>query len=371
MRIIKIIMIKQKIHELCFKFSFTKKLYRTISYFKGKIYYWFYLVIPILKYKKENKKPVFLIFTPEHANLGDHAIAFSEKKMLSEIGLRYYEITGKNLSLLEQFGFIDIFDRALILINGGGNLGTLWPEIEYMNRQIINMNPNACIYVLPNSIYYENSQMGKSSFEKSKEIYNSHNRLFLYARETLSYNIMKNAYTHVKLVPDMVLFLNEVQPLHSRDGCLICLRSDVEQTLSNTEKDRILLISKKIFNANVKISDTVLDHFVSIDQRECELNKKFEEFRKAELVITDRLHGMIFAAITATNCIVLNSKSPKLKGCFEWISELGYIKFVEDVNFIEKEYKTMANAENVFDNSKLYKYLKVLEKDILESYESI
>ena len=364
-------MIKQKIYELCFRFSFTKKLYCTISYIKGKIYCWFHLVIPILKYKRENRKPVFLIFTPEHANLGDHAIAFSEKKMLTEIGLRYYEVTGKKLLLLDQFGFLDILDRSLILVNGGGNLGMLWPEIEYMNRRIIKMNPNACIYVLPNSIYYENSQKGKCEFEKSKEIYNSHNRLFLYARETLSYNIMKNAYTHVKLVPDMVLFLNEVQPVNTRSGCIICLRSDVEQTLSNTEKDIILSISQKLFNGKVKISDTVLDYYVSIDQRERELNKKFEEFRNAELVITDRLHGMIFAAITATNCIVLNSKSPKLKGCFEWISELGYIKFVDDVNSIGKVYEMMGKAENIYDNSKLCKYLKILEKDILKTYKNI
>ena len=117
--------IKQRIHDLCFSVTFTKKLYCTISYCKRKVYYWFLLVKPILKYKRENKKPVFLVFTPEHANLGDHAIAFSEKRILDKMGLEYYEITGRNLTILNQFGFLQILDKALILVNGGGNLGTL------------------------------------------------------------------------------------------------------------------------------------------------------------------------------------------------------------------------------------------------------
>lgn len=363
--------IKQRIHDLCFSVTFTKKLYCTISYCKRKVYYWFLLVKPILKYKRENKKPVFLVFTPEHANLGDHAIAFSEKRMLDKMGLEYYEITGRNLTILNQFGFLQILDKALILVNGGGNLGTLWPEIEYMNRRIITENANACIYVLPNSIYYDNNETGKEEFEKSKEIYNSHKRLFLYAREKISYNIMKDAYNHVKLIPDMVLFLNEVQPISKRNGCLICLRNDVEQTLTISDKERVVSITRGIFQENIKITDTVLDYFVALDQREAELSKKFEEFRNAELVITDRLHGMIFAAITATNCIVLNSKSPKLKGCYEWISDLEYIEFIDEVNSIEEVYMKMRHKENKFDNSLILKYLSTLENDIYSAYETI
>lgn len=363
--------IKRKIHDLCFRMALTKKLYCTLAYLKGKIHYWLILVRPISEYKRKNKKIVFLVFTPEHANLGDHAIAFSEKTMLDKMGLKYYEITGRNLTILNQFGFLHILDEALILVNGGGNLGTLWPEIEYLNRRIITENSNAYIYILPNSIYYDNNESGKEEFEKSKKIYNSHKRLLLYAREKISYSIMKDAYAHVKLVPDMVLFLNEVQPVCKRSGCLISLRNDVEQTLSKSDKERVVSIIQKIFQGNIKLTDTVLDHPVTLDQREYELNKKFDEFRRAELVITDRLHGMIFAAITATNCIVLNSKSPKLKGCYEWISDLGYIKFIDDVNSIEDTYMNMLHSVNKFDNSKILKYLSTLEQDIYSAYEKI
>ena len=59
---------------------------------------------------------------------------------------------------------------------------------------------------------------------------------------------------------------------------------------------------------------TVLSYDVSVEKREEELKRKFNEFKSAKLVVTDRLHGMVFAAITGTNCIVINSKSPKNEG---------------------------------------------------------
>lgn len=41
---------------------------------------------------------------------------------------------------------------------------------------------------------------------------------------------------------------------------------------------------------------------------------KYIKFRECELVITDRIHGMIFAAITGTPCIALSNY--KIKGTY-------------------------------------------------------
>ena len=66
----------------------------------------------------------------------------------------------------------------------------------------------------------------------------------------------------------------------------------------------------------------VVDHRIPLDRRNDELDDKFDEFRHAKQVITDRFHGMIFAAITESPRIVINSTSPKIKGCYEWIKYL-------------------------------------------------
>ena len=82
----------------------------------------------------------------------------------------------------------------------------------------------------------------------------------------------------------------------------------------------------------------------------------FDEFRHARLVITDRLHGMIFAVITGTPCIVIDSKSPKVRGCYEWIKQLDYIKFIDSAEDIEKTFRQIPNKNFVYDNSLFQKY---------------
>ena len=70
---------------------------------------------------------------------------------------------------------------------------------------------------------------------------------------------------------------------------------------------------------------------VPAEVREFEVERKFDEFRRARLVITDRLHGMIFAAITGTPCIALNNSSGKVEGVWSlWLRHLDYVKFVRE-----------------------------------------
>ena len=44
---------------------------------------------------------------------------------------------------------------------------------------------------------------------------------------------------------------------------------------------------------------------------------KFKDFQKSELVITDRLHGMIFCYITKTPCIVMPNNNHKILMTYE------------------------------------------------------
>lgn len=46
-------------------------------------------------------------------------------------------------------------------------------------------------------------------------------------------------------------------------------------------------------------------------------------------MVTDRLHGMIFAYITGTPAIVFSNSNQKVKNCFEWIKDCGYIFYMD------------------------------------------
>lgn len=313
---------------------------------------------------RKNPQTVFLLMTPEHGNVGDQAIAKAETDFLRNSGINYIEITSRRLGEMKWANQLDVCNGFPILINGGGNLGTLWMDVENLQREIIQKNPKSSIYFLPNTIFYEENNWGQEELRKSIRIYNCHRSLRLYAREQRSYAFMKHIYRDVRLSPDMVLSLKKDDHPIERKGCLLCLRSDCEKTRTKDQEKIIRQQVAELFGTNVADTDMVVPDRVTVEQREAALQAKFIEFSGAELVITDRLHGMIFCAITGTPCIVVDSKSPKVRGCYEWIKHLDYIRFVDRPEDIIAEYREIPEGPHHYDNSHLTHYYQSLAEDI-------
>ena len=56
------------------------------------------------------------------------------------------------------------------------------------------------------------------------------------------------------------------------------------------------------------------------------------QFSSSKLVVTDRLHGMIFSAITNTPCICFDNKNGKVSAQYEWIRNNSYVKLVDGLD---------------------------------------
>lgn len=69
---------------------------------------------------------------------------------------------------------------------------------------------------------------------------------------------------------------------------------------------------------------------------------------------------MIFCAITSTPCIVINSKSHKIKGCYKWLKHLDYIKFSDSISEIKSIYDTIPSKQFKYDNYPLKPYFEEL-----------
>jgi pyruvyl transferase EpsI len=95
------------------------------------------------------------------------------------------------------------------------------------------------------------------------------------------------------------------------------------------------------------------------------LQEKYDELGHAAVVITDRLHGMILCAITGTPCIVLDSRSPKVRGCYEWVEDLDYIRFVENPSQIITAYQSIPKKEHIYPAAHMEMYFQELEKDLV------
>ncbi|MCD7872606.1 MAG: polysaccharide pyruvyl transferase family protein [Clostridiales bacterium] len=325
-----------------------------------------FLYEDIIKKSKKIINPKFLLLTPEHSNLGDHAIAFSEIDFLGKE--KVVEITGRNLYSLLKYPKLlkKAIGKNSIYFNGGGNLGTFWFEDgEMLMRKTCNLFPDNIKIVFPQTIYYSDDDFGKTQLKKSIEIYNSFNNLIFTAREKESYNFMKNIYNRVYLIPDMALRLNECGGNCSRNGAMILFRSDNEKTMDSSTSERIIDFAKSKFSS-VCISDMGSGYNIYPKNRSTELSKKFEQFRSREIVFTDRLHGMIFAAVTGTPCVVLNSKR-KVKGVYDWIfASCPYIIFTENINEMDDFIKNTIGKKFFYDNSAFVHYYDDLKNIIKE-----
>lgn len=336
--------------------------------FHGKFYEWKKRWERILALKKTiaayNANTILFIMTPIHGNIGDHAIAKAASDILADMGLHYIEITSSDLFMLKKLHAIGVMNGKPIIVNGGGNLGTLWPKLEKTFRCVIKNNLDSKILCLPNTIYYDSTSRGKHDLDKSVAIYNSHKDLTICARERISYELVSNKYNHVVMIPDLVLSMNESKIDSSRKGCLLCLRNDKEKTLALSNKRRLVDELNDMFPGNVRITDTDALDYIPIEERNTAITNKLEEFRSAELVVTDRLHGMVFSAITGTPCIVLNSKSHKIKGCYEWVKDLEYIVLAQEGDQISELYGKIPKRRFFYDNVNLQPYFYELKRYI-------
>lgn len=86
------------------------------------------------------------------------------------------------------------------------------------------------------------------------------------------------------------------------------------------------------------------------------MEQLWKSFSESRLIITDRLHGMIFAYITKTPAIVLPNSNFKITGCYEWIKECGYIKMVDNSDFEEEIRRLLSMDASCYPLQNLKKY---------------
>lgn len=299
---------------------------------------------PLLDNLKDenNKKRIILIGTPEHGNLGDHLIAEGELEFLQDhfSDHKVIEITGEHFRHQRNQIVKFVKSEDIISITGGGFLGSLWMIEEEIVRDIIECFKGNKIVIFPSTIYFENNDFGSRELEKSKKIYSKHKDLSICVRDEKSINMAKQLLgeenSHkIIYTPDIALYLNKTQDSFSRDGILFCLREDKEKVLSESDKNQIekIAIAKGI---KIKKTSTVIPRNVKKENRDFELKDLLEKFRSSRLVITDRLHGMILAAITSTPCIAMDNSSGKVKGVYSWIKYLNYVTFANNIDEVSE-----------------------------------
>lgn len=291
------------------------------------------------KIKLSNKPKVFIFLAADYGNIGDIAITIAQEKFLMKYFNNYEIIKIPIKKTYNYYKYIrrNIKSNDIITIIGGGNLGDIYYGFELKRQFIIKKFKNNKIISFPQSIYFTETKFGNKIKRMTQKIYNDHPNLVLFSRESKTFDIMKQLFKNNKiyLVPDIVLSY-DCDFNYNRENILLCFRNDCEQKINNDVKFKLVdSIIKKYKNQVIK-TDTHINIKNNIDNLDDLFEKKLTEFSKAKLVITDRLHGMIFCVITRTPCIVLPNSNHKILKTYEnWLNDIEWIKYFEELSIQE------------------------------------
>ena len=310
--------------------------------------------------------------TPTHTNLGDSAITFAQILFLKKCGIAEERIV--EIGLHEYGTYADFIKRylrkdAAIMHLGGGNMGSQWMNEETFHRRLLKIFPKNRQIIFPQTIHYLSDENGIREEKNSIGCYNGKPNLTMVAREECSYETMKRLYpdTEILLAPDIVLSSSMedygVVPT-ARCGAILCMRNDMEQSMDNEDRKAIAAALEK-HGLACRWSDTHSETDVTKETRRDMIRSKMQEFAGAEIVVTDRLHGMVFSAITGTPCIVFSNYNHKVKGTYQWIRYLPYIRYAESVEEAIADIPQLLEMKNCrYDNGPLQPYYEKLAEAV-------
>lgn len=301
-----------------------------------------------------DKSYVFIFLAADYGNLGDVAITYAQTKFLKNHLPNSFHVVEIPISQsLEGLQFVknNIKPGDIVTSVGGGNLGDMYDQIEFIRQLSVKFFPRNKFISFPQTFDFAETASGNKALNIAKKVYDKHPDLHFIAREKTSFELMKKHFTNanILLTPDIVISLDKQKPEKTRKGVVMTMRQDKEKNLSDTQAAFINKEVKKRFDSVTYYDTHINRDQLSLEEREKELNRIWDAFKAAELVVTDRLHGMIFCYITNTPCLVFQNNNHKVRETYEWIKGNSNINLIEE--FSKEKIKKFLTKENFYTGS--------------------
>ena len=273
---------------------------------------------------------------PTHFNVGDLLIYLGTEKFFNDYSINVvYRCDYKNVR------FNKLSEVDIIVFHGGGNFGDLYPQIHKVRENVVKKYPNKKIICLPQTIHFENIE----EMQKSAEIFSKHNDFHLFVRDSKSYENSEAFSKKTCLMPDMAHSLHqlvsrdEVGFVSRRKKILNLVRLDIESNsvrgtqvdkasfdwdIIITNPDRIALIA---YQKLIKIP-FFREKAIKLWQRT--VNDIYFRstcyFSSHDMVVTDRLHGFIFACLLGKEVKLKdNSYGKNTTYMNQWLKDYPYL----------------------------------------------
>ena len=323
----------------------------------------------ILNYLRDNENSKVILFgTPAHGNLGDQAIAISEmdylynivgQRTVVEIPMPLYKTYHKKIRKY-------IKDDDIIIISGGGWMGNLWIHNEITIREIVTDYNKNRVIIFPQTLYYTEDKQGISTAKDTKSIFDKHNDLILTVRDSKSFEYAENNWgfssgKNLLFCPDMVIYGTLAKKswikVPTKKSALLCLRNDIEKKNDTSSVKNVL----EEMGYTIKETTTVLNKLIPMNRRVEAVETKIKEFSEASIVITDRLHAMLFAILAGTPCFAFDNATGKVFGVGQYLSENDMpVYLVDEISKATIEHADK-NKKEYHLNDNLLNYFQKLE----------
>jgi len=172
---------------------------------------------------------VIYVDYPVYSNVGDLLIYLGTEHWMRQHGLLV-----KGRWHKDNFPFPPLAEDVVVLCQGGGNFGDLYPQQQEFREAVVRAYPNNRIVFLPQTIYYQSPV----ALDDTARVLRGHGDLHLFLRDRRSMEIATSRFPNCKsyLAPDMASFLYPLEEslgidaaLRPAAGTLLLLRTDCEQ----------------------------------------------------------------------------------------------------------------------------------------------
>ncbi|MDG3015604.1 polysaccharide pyruvyl transferase family protein [Speluncibacter jeojiensis] len=295
---------------------------------------------------------VALLDFPAYTNAGDSMIYLGEMAYLD--------------ALDRQVGYacsIRDYDRGAlrarvpegpILLQGGGNFGELWPHHQQFREQVIADFPDRPIVQLPQTMDFQPG----AALERTRELYARHRDLTLLLRDRAGAERAAEWFPHqrVEFCPDLALGLGPLAPTRTPTHDVVLLKRTDKESVNDaaalncgnhtvTQSDweltgdtesrwnrlealgGLLSLNRFTRRRTVGIHQRLYDQQANIN-----LAAAIHNLSQGRIVVTDRLHAAVLAALLGKPVVATDNVSKKVSNIFrDYLGALPGCYFAEDL----------------------------------------